>query len=106
MRWPTEGTAKTHDASKNSAHVLIWVNNTTGCEVVNYEYLEFLGVGEGEALGYGWTQFIHPEDREDCFNAYLEAFSRRARFEADLRLRRRGGDYRWMRLGILLNCVS
>jgi len=81
----------------DSAPVLIWVNGADGCEFVNREYLEFLGAGETEVLGFGWVQFVHPEDREAYVNAYVEAASRRSRFEAEFRFRRRDGEYRWMR---------
>jgi PAS domain S-box-containing protein len=80
----------------NSAPTLIWVNGPTGCEFINQAYLEFLGLDEEEVWGYDWAQFIHPEDREGYVNAYLEAVSRRGRFEAECRLRRRDGEYRWI----------
>jgi PAS domain S-box-containing protein len=81
----------------DNAPVMIWVNGPTGCEFVNRECLEFLGVCEEDVLGHDWAQFIHPKDREDYVNAYLEAVSRRGRFEAEFRFRRRDGEYRWMR---------
>ncbi|HEX2487747.1 MAG TPA: PAS domain S-box protein, partial [Blastocatellia bacterium] len=81
----------------NNAPVMIWVNGPTGCEFVNRECLEFLGVGEVDVFGYDWAQFIHPKDREAYVNAYLEAVSHCGRFEAEFRFRRRDGEYRWMR---------
>ena len=81
----------------DNAPALIWVNNPIGCEFVNQAYLEFLGVSEAEVLGDKWAEFIHPEDREDCVNAYREAVSSHSRFEAELRFRRRDGEYRWVR---------
>ena len=80
----------------DNAPTLIWVNGPAGCEFVNQAYLEFLGMDEEEICGYDWTQFIHPEDREGYVNAYFEAVSRRGRFEAECRLRRRDGEYRWV----------
>jgi PAS domain S-box-containing protein len=81
----------------DSAPVLIWVNGPDGCESVNREYLEFLGAGEADVRGYGWSQFVHPDDREAYVNAYLETASLHSRFEAEFRFRRRDGEYRWMR---------
>jgi PAS domain S-box-containing protein len=81
----------------DSAPVLMWASSPDGCEFVNREYLEFLGAGEADVRGYGWAQFVHPEDREAYVNAYLEAASNRNRFEAEFRFRRRDGEYRWMR---------
>jgi PAS domain S-box-containing protein len=80
----------------DNAPALIWVTSSTGAKFVNREYLEFLGVDEAEVLGDKWAKFIHPEDREAYVNAFLEATSNRIRFEAELRFRRRDGEYRWM----------
>jgi PAS domain S-box-containing protein len=81
----------------DNAPVLIWVSKLTGCEFVNREYLEFLGVSKAEVLGDKWAEFVHPEDREDCVKVYQEAVSCCGRFEAEFRFRRRDGEYRWMR---------
>jgi two-component system CheB/CheR fusion protein len=81
----------------DNAPALIWVNSPTGCEFVNREYLEFLGVGEAEVLGAEWMSFVHPEDLENYINAYGEAASRHGRFETEFRFRRSDGEYRWMR---------
>jgi PAS domain S-box-containing protein len=81
----------------DSAPVLMWVNGPDGCEFVNREYLEFLGASKADVQGHGWEQFVHPEDREAYANAYHEAVSSQARFEAECRFRRHDGEYRWMR---------
>jgi PAS domain S-box-containing protein len=81
----------------DSAPVLMWINGPDGCEFVNRECLEFLGASEADVRGYGWSQFIHAEDREAYLKAYLEASSRLDRFEAEFRFRRSDGEYRWMR---------
>jgi PAS domain S-box-containing protein len=81
----------------DSAPVLIWVNGLEGAQFVNRAYLEFIGVGETEVQGYDWAAFVHPDDRQAYLDAYLAAFSRRSLFEAQLRLRRADGEYRWMK---------
>jgi PAS domain S-box-containing protein len=78
----------------DNAPTLIWVDGPTGCEFVNQSYLDYLGLDE--APGDDWAQFIHPEDREGYVNGYLEAVSRCGRFEAECRIRRRDGEYRWV----------
>jgi PAS domain S-box-containing protein len=80
----------------DNAPALIWVTSLTKLEFVNRAYLEFLGVGEADVLGDRWAKFVHPEDREAYLNAYHGAVSNRIRFEAELRFRRRDGEYRWM----------
>ena len=81
----------------DSAPVLIWINGPEGCEFVNRQYLEFLGVKVADVRGYDWARFIHPEDREGYVNAYVDAMKQHALFEAEFRFRREDGEYRWMR---------
>ena len=40
-------------------------------------------------------ELVHPDDRAAYLAAYLDAFTRRGLFEAELRLRRADGVYRW-----------
>lgn len=75
---------------------LIWANGVDGCEYVNREYLEFLGVPEAEVLGSGWARFIHPEDHDAYVSAYEAAVRQQAPFEAQFRFRRHD-EYRWMK---------
>jgi PAS domain S-box-containing protein len=81
----------------NSAPVLIWLNGIEGCEYVNQQYLDFLGVKNSEDIrGIDWAKFIHPDDGESYVNGYLRAFEKRAEFFAQFRFRRNDGVYRWM----------
>jgi PAS domain S-box-containing protein len=68
-----------------------------GFELVNRAYEEFVGAHEPEVQRFDWTRYLHPDDREAYLAAYVDAFSRRAVFEASARLRRADGVYRWMR---------
>ncbi|HMD83017.1 MAG TPA: PAS domain S-box protein, partial [Anaerolineales bacterium] len=78
--------------------VLLWVNGLEGCEFVNREYLDFLGIAtETDVRGYDWSSFVHPDDRDAYMVAYLRAFEKQAVFSAEFRFRRHDGQYRWMR---------
>jgi PAS domain S-box-containing protein len=81
----------------DSAPALIWINGTEGCEYVNREYLDYLGVHPPDVCNYDWTQFVHPDDRENYVNSYMEALQNRTEFHADFRFRRHDGEYRWFR---------
>ncbi|MGH9779634.1 MAG: ATP-binding protein, partial [Candidatus Acidiferrales bacterium] len=81
----------------DNAPVLIWVNGLEGCEFVNREYLRFLGCTFNDVLEMAWSRFIHPDDVQGYLAAYLRAFQRREPFDAQVRLRRADGEYRWMR---------
>jgi len=81
----------------DSAPVLIWVNDKDGCEFVNRQYLEFLGVSVPDVRRYDWVRFMHADDREAYMNAYLGAVNERRAFDAEFRFRRHDGEYRWMK---------
>jgi PAS domain S-box-containing protein len=82
----------------DNAPVLIWVNGVAGCEFVNRVYREYLGgLPEADVASYDAAQFVHADDRAGYVDAYRDCLSRRAPFEAQFRLRRHDGTYRWMK---------
>ncbi len=76
---------------------LFWINGPSGCEFVNRDYLEFLGVTMADVQGMGWAKYIHPDDCERYVKGYLAAAEKQVLFENELRLRRADGVYRLMR---------
>lgn len=66
------------------------------CSYLNKHWLEFTGMKKEEALGFGWLNAFHPEDRDKWINTYCEAFAKRASFRIESRIRRHDGVYRWM----------
>ncbi|HET9394819.1 MAG TPA: PAS domain S-box protein, partial [Nitrospiraceae bacterium] len=66
-------------------------------EFVNKAYLDLLGVRDVDVRGFGWKQFVHPDDRRRYVAAYRDAVVERRLFEATFRLRRHDGEYRWMK---------
>jgi PAS domain S-box-containing protein len=84
-------------AIADSAPVLIWVNDTTGCVYANRAYLDFLGLDlDTEVRGNDWARFVHPDDREAYVQKWQDCLARRAPFAAEFRFRHRDGEYRWM----------
>ena len=83
--------------TSDAAPVLIWMSNSSGSFTwVNKGWLDFTGRSMDEEKGSGWTEVIHPEDRERCLAAYNSAFKGPQEFEIEYRLRRANGDYRWV----------
>ncbi len=81
----------------NSAPALVWQADTMENAVwFNERWLTFVGRAMGDVLGLGWMEDIHPEDREPYSSIYRNAFAARTEFEADFRLRRADGAYRWV----------
>src|SRR6266545_4628200 len=85
-------------ALADSAPVLIWIAGPQETQFCNQAYRNFVGIDDdSELVGSGWSKYLHPDDREGYIAAYLTALNQREQFEADFRMRRADGQYRWMK---------
>jgi two-component system CheB/CheR fusion protein len=81
----------------NTAPVMIWVAGTDQrCTFFNATWYAFTGRDVQQEIGYGWTEGIHPDDRDSVLQEYAEAFDRRMPVSLQYRLRRSDGEYRWL----------
>jgi PAS domain S-box-containing protein len=64
-------------------------------EFFNQHYLDFVGLSSEEASGWGWTAAVHPEDLSGLAATWQHILASEAPGEAEARLRRRDGEYRW-----------
>ena len=81
----------------DTAPVLIWMSDAEGrCTLLNRPYLDFTGRALEDGLGDGWTNSVHPADRDRVMAAYRMAVAARSEFRAEYRLRRADGVYRWV----------
>jgi PAS domain S-box-containing protein len=62
----------------------------------NKPWLEYLGVTLDEVAGWNWTSFIHPEDVDGIVVGWRACLVSGETFEYESRVRRAGGQYRWM----------
>lgn len=78
------------------APVMVWVATRDGlCTYVSRSWYEFTGQADGAALGSGWLDPIHPEDREQARSAFKSSDALEP-FRFEYRLRRSDGSYAWM----------
>jgi len=81
----------------DAAPIMVWMAGSDAmCTFFNKAWLEFRGRSRDEEIGNGWTEGIHPDDRDICIETYLKAFSARQPFRMQFRLQRAGGDYCWI----------
>jgi PAS domain S-box-containing protein len=81
----------------DAAPVMVWVTAPDKlCTFINKAWLDFTGRRFEQELGNGWTESVHPEDRDGCFKTYATAFDERKPFTIKYRLRRHDGEYRFV----------
>lgn len=61
----------------------------------NGQWMEFTGLSFDQIRGWGWEQFIHPDDLEPNVRAWLCAVQTGEPFHFEHRFRRADGRYRW-----------
>ena len=82
----------------DSSMGLIWASGTDmQCYYFNKGWLKFTGRTLEEEQGSGWATGVHPDDLERCIASYEQHFEQRKPFNIDYRLRRRDGEFRWIR---------
>ena len=64
-------------------------------EFFNQQYLDFMGLSAEQASDWGWTAAVHPEDMASLAEAWQRTMASEAPGEAEARLRRHDGAYRW-----------
>jgi PAS domain S-box-containing protein len=75
---------------------LAWSARTDGnAEFFNQHYLDFIGLSTEQASGWGWTIAVHPDDVNALAATWQHIMASEAPGEAEARLRRYDGSYRW-----------
>lgn len=78
------------------APVMIWITDPKGvCTYLNKGWYSYTGQTEKEALGFGWLNQTHPDDREQAEHIFLNANKKRVPFSIEYRLKGKDGIYRW-----------
>lgn len=81
----------------DSLPVMVWISGADAlCNYFNRAWLDFRGRTLEAEKGNGWTEGLHPDDRDLCVETYLKAFSSRQVFRMQYRLERAGGGYTWV----------
>ena len=81
----------------DSSPAMLWVTRDDGyCTYLSKKWYEFTGRETHQDLGLGWTENIHPEDKEAAGKEFIRCCDARVQYETMFRLRRKDGEYRWV----------
>ena len=81
-----------------AAPVGIFRADTVGnCIYVNERLSQIMGLSLAAALGEGWQQGLHPEDREPVFRAWQQAAVNQQPFQLEYRFQHGDGTVRWVK---------
>jgi PAS domain S-box-containing protein len=76
--------------------VMLWVTDQHGhCTYLNRRWYETTGQTPEEALGFGWLDATHPDDRARAGEVFRAANAGQQPFRLEYRLRHADGNYRW-----------
>jgi PAS domain S-box-containing protein len=79
------------------APVGIFGTNALGeCTFINDRGCELLWMGPSEALGFGWTRALHPDDRDGVLAEWRRVAAVGGAFAMEYRFRGPKGEVRWM----------
>ncbi|MCD8739118.1 PAS domain-containing protein [Mucilaginibacter roseus] len=75
---------------------LLWDSDPDGStNWYNDRWLEYTGQRFEEAIGWGWVNAIHPDDRDGSAQRYARAVEAGQPLQQEHRIKRFDGEYRW-----------
>jgi PAS domain S-box-containing protein len=75
---------------------VVWFGRADGhITYCNPYWYQYTGLSQRQTLGYGWTDAIHPEDRDLVVGSLQAAVQEGKDYEVELRLRGKEGEYCW-----------
>ncbi|HET9597695.1 MAG TPA: CheR family methyltransferase [Anaeromyxobacteraceae bacterium] len=77
---------------------LVWTATADGRrDYFSRQWREYTGLSAGPQLDQGWIEAYHPDDRGPMVDAWREAARTGRPFQAEYRIRRHDGVYRWFK---------
>lgn len=76
---------------------MIWVTNHIGSlAYICQQWQDLTGQETAKALGTGWIEALHPDDRTAVVEGFIEACQRQVEFMLRFRTRRADGTHTWV----------
>jgi PAS domain S-box-containing protein len=76
---------------------IVWSTDAQGNhDFFNKRWNEFTGLSYDESKGDQWIRVVHPDDIERIHRIWQRSLQTGALYEAEFRVRRKDGEYRWI----------
>jgi PAS domain S-box-containing protein len=86
------------DAIVHTAPDIIFSRHSDGSrDYISGRFYEYTGAAPGSAVGLGWIEYMHADDRERSLAHWLRCAQSGQDYESEYRLRGADGRYRWFR---------
>lgn len=75
---------------------LVWTTEGNGANIYfNQRWHEYSGFDYSTSIDEGWTQVLHPDDKEKTLEAWIDSLDSGQPYKIESRFRRQDGVYRW-----------
>jgi PAS domain S-box-containing protein len=86
------------DAIVQTAPDIIFSRNPDGSrDYISGSFYEYTGAPPETAIGFGWLEYVHPDDKEQSLERWMHCVQSGEAYECDYRLRGADSKYRWFR---------
>jgi len=86
------------DAIVQTAPDIIFSRQSDGSrDYISSRFYEYTGAAPNTAIGFGWLEYVHADDRERSREHWLRCLESGQTYESEYRLRGIDGQYRWFR---------
>ncbi len=86
------------DAIVHTAPDIIFSRQADGArDYISSRFYEYTGAPLGSGVGFGWLEYLHPDDKEHSLAHWMRCVQSGETYESEYRLRGVDSKYRWFR---------
>lgn len=86
------------DAIVQTAPDIIFSRQADGSrDYISGRFYEYTGAAPGSAIGLGWLEYLHPDDKERSLDHWMRCVQSGDAYESEYRIRNVDQNYRWFR---------
>ena len=86
------------DAIVHTAPDIIFSRQADGSrDYISSRFYEYTGAPPDSAVGFGWLEYLHPDDKEESLAHWMRCVQSGEAYESEYRIRGADSQYRWFR---------